>query len=133
MTIIESDVVIINADKAKVKDYILNADHLQSLLPEGKFTDWKSDGNSCSFRIQNAYTIGLELSSSPDDEDVVYRSASGSPFEFTLTAQLTPKNGSTEAKMICHADMNSFLEMIVKSPLRNLFNHMANKLAGIDL
>ena len=133
MTIIESDCVKINAETAKVKAYILNADNLQSLLPEGKFTDWKSDGKTCSFRIQNAYTIGLELMSGADDQEVVYRSSAGSPFAFTLTTNLASVNGITEAKMICRAEMNSFLEMIVKNPLRNLFNHMAGKLAALRL
>lgn len=133
MTIIESDKVSLTAERTKVKAFILNPHNLQILLPEGKFTEWKSDATTCSFRIQNAYTIGLELTSAPDDEHVVYRSSAGSPFAFTLTAQLTDVNGSTEAKMICHAEMNSFLEMIVKSPLRNLFNHMATKMASVPL
>lgn len=133
MTIIESDCVQINAETVKVKAYIINADNLKNLLPEGKFSDWKSDGKTCSFRIQNAYTIGLELMSGPDDKEVVYRSSEGSPFAFTLTANLTSVNGITEAKMICRAEMNSFLEIIVKNPLRNLFNHMAEKMASVNL
>lgn len=133
MTIIESDNVSLAAERLKVKAFIMNPHNLQVLLPEGKFSDWKSDATTCSFRIQNAYTIGLELASTPDDEHVVYRSTAGSPFAFTLTSQLTDANGSTEAKMICHAEMNSFLEMIVKSPLRNLFNHMAAKMKTVPL
>ena len=132
MTIIESDVVTLSADRSKVKAYIINPHHLQNLLPEGKFSDWKSDSSSCSFRIQNAYTIGLELASAPEDEHVVYRSSAGSPFSFTLTAQLAEVNGSTEAKLVCSAEMNSFLEMIVKTPLRNLFNHMVSKMTTVS-
>jgi hypothetical protein len=131
MTIIESDIVTISAVSVKVKDYIIDPNNLQHLLPEGKFSDWKSDASSCSFRIQNAYTIGLELASTSEDEQVVYRSSAGSPF--TLTAHLNDVNGFTEAKLVCHAEMNSFLEMIVKSPLRNLFNHMANKMNHVKL
>jgi hypothetical protein len=133
MTIIESDILTISAERSKVKAYILNPHHLQNLLPEGKFSDWKSDNSSCSFKIQNAYTIGLELASAPEDEHVVYRSSAGSPFSFTLTAQLAEINGRTEAKLVCSAEMNSFLEMIVKSPLRNLFNHMVNKMTTVTL
>ncbi|MFM7104929.1 MAG: hypothetical protein ACKOW8_05345 [Flavobacteriales bacterium] len=133
MTIIESDIVTISAVSVKVKDYIIDPNNLQHLLPEGKFSDWKSDASSCSFRIQNAYTIGLELASTSEDEQVVYRSSAGSPFAFTLTAHLNDVNGFTEAKLVCHAEMNSFLEMIVKSPLRNLFNHMANKMSHVKL
>jgi len=133
MTLIESDSATIHASPSQVKAYIINANNLKNLLPEGKFTDWTSDDQSCSFRIQNAYTIGLELVSENDAGEVVYKSSKGSPFAFTLTAQLTPINGATEAKLICHAEMNSFLELLVKNPLRNLFNHMAKRISELPL
>lgn len=128
MSKIESKKVVVPAEKEKVYDYLQNTDNIQNLLPEGKFSDWKSDGTTCSFKIQNAYTIGLRLKESIPHTNVIFESTEGSPFPFTLNVHLNNLEVSTESYLICDAQINPFLEMMVKGPLKNLFDYMADRL-----
>jgi len=127
MTRIESKKVKLQANAETISAFLSNTDNIQELLPEERISDWKSDGTVCSFKIQGAYTIGLERVSA-DKEHVRYQSTAGSPFPFSLTAHLTETDDSTEAWQVCEAELNPFLVMIVKEPLRNLFDYMTGKL-----
>jgi carbon monoxide dehydrogenase subunit G len=128
MTTIESKKVMVASPAANVHDFLINTDNIHQLLPEGKITEWKSDGKQCSFKIQGAYTIGLRLINSTPNTSVVYESTEGSPFSFNLNVHLTETAGSTESYLVCEANINPFLEMMVKGPLKNLFDYMADKL-----
>jgi carbon monoxide dehydrogenase subunit G len=128
MTTIESKKVVVAAPAANVHDFLINTDNIQQLLPEGKITEWKSDGKMCSFKIQGAYTIGLRLISSTPNTSVVYESTEGSPFTFNLNVHINETAASSDAHLVCEANINPFLEMMVKGPLKNLFDYMADKL-----
>lgn len=42
-------------------DFLQDMNNFQQLLPQDRISEWKSDGRSCSFKVQGAATIGLEL------------------------------------------------------------------------
>jgi hypothetical protein len=44
---------------------------------------------------------------------------------------LEEHNESCKAQLICNADINQFLKLIIEKPLYYLFNHMADKLVEI--
>lgn len=129
MTKIESKKVEVPADKAKITAFLSDMNNIEKLLPEGKYSHWKSDGSSCSFKVQNAYEIGLKFISA-DDSGIRYESTPGSPFPFHLNIQMQDKGNSTEGQLFCEAQINPFLEMLVKGPLKNLFDYMADKLTS---
>ncbi len=130
MTKIESKKTEANAPAQKVFEFLLDMNNIEKLLPEGKYSEWKSDGNSCSFKMQKAYYIGLQNLSSEPYTGVKYESTQGTPFPFTLDVSLVEENGSTTAQLLCEAQINPFLEMMVKGPLKNLFDYMADKLSS---
>ncbi|MFN8775518.1 MAG: SRPBCC family protein [Flavobacteriales bacterium] len=128
MTRIESKKVQVNGSPEAVRAYLTNTDNIVNLLPSERISDWKSTGTSCSFKVQGAYTIGLELIAGEETKEIRFRSTDGSPFPFTLTVHLPEKEAGTEVWQVCDAQLNPFLVMIVKEPLRNLFDYMADKL-----
>jgi carbon monoxide dehydrogenase subunit G len=128
MTHIESESTSVQAPIASVYEFLSNMDNIEKLLPEGKYSEWKSSGHSCSFKIQNAYTIGLEITGSNPHNEITYSATPGSPFPFTLKVQLSNSGSHTQGKLICDAQINPFLEMMVKGPLKNLFDYMAGRL-----
>jgi hypothetical protein len=130
MTKIESKKVTVPAEIPVVTEFLSNTDNLIHLLPQDRISDWKSDGKVCSFKIQGAYTIGIEYLDSDPGGIIRYKSTAGSPFPFTLNAHLSAAGNATEARQVCEAQLNPFLVMIVKEPLRNLFDYMADKLAS---
>lgn len=127
MATIESKKVIVNASSEKITSFLTNTDNIIKLLPESKISDWKSDGKTCSFKVQGAYNIGLSLVEAVGNK-IQFNSTEGSPFPFKLDVFLNEKEGSTEAYQICEAQINPFLEMMVKGPLKNLFDYMAEQL-----
>lgn len=128
MTHIESKKTIVTADKNQIYDFLLDMNNIEKLLPPGKYSDWKSDGTTCSFKVQNTYLIGLKYISGTPGEVVNYESTQGTPFPFTLQVNLKEVENGTEGYMLCSAQINPFLEMLVKGPLKNLFDYMTEQL-----
>jgi carbon monoxide dehydrogenase subunit G len=129
MTKIDSQKVNINASTEVVYAFLSDMNNIQQLLPEDKISDWKSDDKSCSFKVQGSYLISLHYQSGTPYSVINYSSGNGSPFKFVLSNYLSDVNGGTEGYLHCEASINPFLEMMVKSPLKNLFDYMAQKLA----
>lgn len=127
MATIESKKVLVEAGAQQIHDFLTNSDNILKLLPESKISDWKSDGKTCSFKVQGAYQIGLSLVES-STKNILFESTEGSPFPFGLNVHLNENNGQTEVFQVCDAKLNPFLEMIVKGPLKNLFDYMADQL-----
>jgi carbon monoxide dehydrogenase subunit G len=128
MTKIESKKVSVPASASDVYTFLTNTDNIEKLLPKDKISSWTSDGKSCSFKVQSAYQIGLELTENTPNTNVRYKSTPGTPFPFNLNVVLNETDGKTEAQLLCDAEINMFLEMMVKGPLKNLFDYMADKL-----
>ncbi|MDZ4823737.1 MAG: hypothetical protein SH856_09780 [Flavobacteriales bacterium] len=129
MSKIESNKALVNAAPEEVFLFLSNMNNIKKLLPENKISDWKSDEKSCSFKVQNAYTIPLVHVGGNPFSRVQIQSGEGAPFRFTLDVHLADKDGKTEGYLECNAQLNMFLEMMVKGPLKNLFDHMAGELA----
>ncbi|MFT3886257.1 MAG: hypothetical protein QM724_12775 [Flavobacteriales bacterium] len=131
MTRIESKHVEIARPAEAVYAFLQDMHHFQQLLPQDRISEWKSDGRSCSFKVQGAATIGLELNGGEPDKLVRMKSTDRSPFPFTLDVHLKGANGSTKAHQVFEADLNPFIKMMVEKPLKNLFDHIADKMVAI--
>lgn len=131
MTKIESKHVEIARPASDVYAFLQNMDHFQQLLPQERISDWKSDGTSCSFKVQGAATIGLKLDGGTPDSFVRMRSTDRSPFPFTLDVHLQDQGGRTQAYQVFEADLNPFIKMMVESPLKHLFDHIADRMVAI--
>ncbi len=115
MTHIESQSALVNASAENVYSFLCDMNNIEKLLPTGKYSDWKAEKDSCSFKIQNAYTIGLRIKESKPNEEITYESTAGSPFAFTLKVLLKESGSSTSGQLICDAQINPFLEMMVNA------------------
>ena len=131
-TIIESDKVIVNAQRKEVFEFIADFNNIIQLLPQDKISDWQSTNDDCSFKIQNAAVIPLVKSSVDEFSKINIVSGEKAPFPFTLVVHLNEKGEGTEAFLIFEGDINPFLKMMVVKPLTNLFNYMANKLKIVE-
>lgn len=127
----ESKHVQVNGSIDAVHAYLQNMENIQRLLPKDKISNWQCDADTCSFKIQNVYTLGLKRVSASLNETeatTVFESTDSSPFPFTLTATLKSNGATTEAFELCDASINPFMEMMVKGPLQSLFDYMAERL-----
>ena len=131
MTSIQSKTVRINRTTEEVYRFLQDMDNFRQLLPQDRISDWKSDGKSCSFKIQGAATIGLALDGGTPNTLVKMKSTDRAPFPFTLDVHIEEKDGATEAYQLFQGDINPFLKMLVEKPLKNLFDHIADKMVAL--
>ena len=128
MTNIESKEVDVQASQAEVFTFLSDLNNFKELLPTDRISDWQSDKDFCSFKVQGTYKIRLDLKELLPPGKIILQSGEGSPFKFHLHINLDENGASTKAHQVCEADLNAFLKMMVEKPLKNLFDHIADKL-----
>lgn len=128
-TKIESNHVEINQSAQFVFDFVNDFNNIKQLLPQDKISDWKSDFDSCSFKIQNAAIIALVKDNVVAPTTINIVSGEKAPFPFTLVIKFKKLDeNKTEAYLNFDGDINAFLKMMVVKPLTSLFNYMADEL-----
>ena len=124
-----SEKVEINTSSDKVLDFIQIPSNIEHLLPIDKITDFKSDDQSCSFKVQGGITISLVNNGRSGNEQLFLRSGEKSPFPFKLTIYAQLKNEKTLGYIEFNGEVNAFLKMMVEKPLSALINYMSKKLS----
>ena len=130
-TVIESDKVQVVKSSKEVFDYLCDFNNVINLLPQDKISDWRSDVDSCSFKIQNAAIIPLMKKEIHPTTKIDIVSGEKAPFPFTLQVHIKELESGCECYLKFDGEINAFLKMMVMKPLTNLFNYMANKLKEI--
>jgi carbon monoxide dehydrogenase subunit G len=131
MTKLESKKVEITKPAQDLYAFLQDMNNFQQLLPEGRISEWKSDGTSCSFKVQGAATIGLMLDGGTPPTLLKLKATERSPFPFTLDVFLNEDRGCTTIHQEFNADLNPFIKMMVEKPLQNLFDHIADRMKAI--
>ena len=124
--------VEVHAPIAEVHTYLQNMANIQRLLPLDKISNWSNTDDSCSFKIQNVYTIELKRIHAvlnENDAETTFETTDKSPFPFVLKAKLKSNGTTTTAHQDCDATINPFLERMVKGPFQQLFDYMSERLA----
>jgi len=131
-TKIESTHVEINKSVQFVFDFMKDFNNIKQLLPQDKISDWKSDFDQCSFKIQNAAIIPLVKESVEEPNIIHIISGEKTPFPFTLKVTFNELGtDKTEAFLNFDGEINAFLKMMVVKPLTNLFNYMSTELKTV--
>ena len=127
-TRIKSEERKINASPQDVFKYLADFNNIKDLLPQDKISDWSSDHDQCSFKVQNAAVIPLIKDSVEEPNKINIISGDKAPFPFTLVVLVKEDGEFSIAHMEFEGEINAFLKMMVVSPLTNLFNYMGQQL-----
>ena len=131
-TKIESNHIEINKSVQFVFDFMKDFNNIKELLPQDKISDWNSDFDQCSFKIQNAAVIPLVKDSVVEPNAIHIVNGEKTPFPFTLKITFNELEADkTEAFLNFDGEINAFLKMMVVKPLTNLFNFMAAELKTV--
>lgn len=131
-TKIESKHVEINKSVQFVFDFMKDFNNIKQLLPQDKISDWNSDFDQCSFKIQNAALIPLVKDSVVEPNTIHIVNGEKTPFPFTLKITFNELEADkTEAFLNFDGEINAFLKMMVVKPLTNLFNYMSAELKTV--
>ena len=122
-----SNKVTINAEKEAIKEFLLVPSNIWHLLPQDKVTDFQSNENGCSFKVQGGIIISL-VNNGTSENSLNLKSGEKTPFPFELTIQLQSEANGTQGFISFNGEVNMFLKMMVEKPLLALFNYMSEKL-----
>ncbi|MCB0794562.1 MAG: hypothetical protein KDB88_07470 [Flavobacteriales bacterium] len=131
MTRIESKEVRIERPATELGAFLHDMTNFRQLLPEGRISEWTASKDECSFKVQGAATIGLRIAEGSTDQHVKMVATDRSPFPFTLDVRLLEQNGTTSGKLEFNSDLNPMLRLMVEKPLKNLFDHIADRMAAL--
>ncbi len=132
MTSIESKEVTVPEENEKVFRYLTDLRNYQELLPEGKFSEWQGHEDSCQFKLTGVARVGLEIKETDPFDRILLNSSEETPLPFELVIRISDLgDGRCSAQLTGYAEMNPFLRQMVKTPLKNLFDHMADKLVTV--
>lgn len=125
---INSNRVIVHANREEILLFLTDARNLIHLLPEDKISDWKATDQDCSFKVQGGVIISLIHNGVTEGNQIHMKSGPGTPFPFDLTIHLQEIEAQTEGYIAFDGEVNMFLKMMVEKPLTALFNLMSEKL-----
>jgi len=131
MTNITSETVSLKTPIQEIFDFLSDLNNYNQLLPENNISDFQSTKENCSFKVQNAYNIGLDKVNEKSPNLVTLHSSENSPIKFELNIHISENSGETSTYLNCEADLNPMLKMMVERPLQNLFNYMASRLKEV--
>jgi len=128
MTEFKSHPALVSVSTEKLYDYLTNLERFRESLPE-QVTNYRTDGDSCSFTIQGMADISLTITEKIPYETVVFNNSLEKPFPFSLHFDIA--HTGTDACRVTVAfrgELNPMLAMIAKGPLQNFVNLVAEKL-----
>ncbi|MBK6962375.1 MAG: hypothetical protein IPH20_00195 [Bacteroidales bacterium] len=131
MATFKSEQVTIQRADSFVFGFLSDFNNFQKLMPP-QVTDWRSDGESCSFNIQNMATLGMRFKSKTPDNHIFIQADGKVPFQFDLQCFITKVDDqSCDARLELNADLNPMMMMLASKPLGNFINILAEKLKEI--
>jgi carbon monoxide dehydrogenase subunit G len=117
----------LNAPVEKVITFLSDLNNIEKLLPKDKISEWKSDEDQCSFKVQNTATISL-IKKEVSTNKIHLVSGEKSPFPFKLDVNVLASGALSSGQIEFDGEVNSFLKMMVERPLTSLFDYMSDKL-----
>ena len=125
---IESEKITLTRNIKVYINFLSDLNNYKVLFPKDKISDWKSDNDSCSLKVQNVYTLEM-IKESVSKNSINLISGESSPFKFSLKIDLhEDQNNICFAQIICNANVSPVLKMMIGKPLNELFNYMANQI-----
>jgi len=85
---ITSEKAYVTANLVDVYAFLSHAKNIALLLPHDKISDFQSDDNGCSFRVQGGILIPLVYTNRDSVTHIEMKSGEKAPFPYTLTIHL---------------------------------------------
>lgn len=127
MTTFSSDTYTINASPDQIDQFLSNLTHLEHLLPKDRIENVKLTEDRGSFKIKGLAEIDISVEEH-SSASVIYKNNLEKPFPFKLEVKMSGEGDSTDCSVHFHADINSFMGMMMKTPLTNFLNSLGKNL-----
>ena len=123
---LESKKTVINKSQKEFFDFLCNLKNFEQLMPEN--TDkFEVDGDSFIFSLKGMPEIRLVVKEK-NEFDKITLGAASSKLNFSLTAIINEVSStSCETQLLFVGDFNPMMAMMVKIPLQNFINTLAEQ------
>lgn len=133
MAKIESKIGKIKSKDQKIYTFLADFNNFRDIIPADKIQDWKSDGESCSFRIDGIGNAGLRFIEKTEFSVLKITSEGGSPVSFLMWIQLKEiEEDTTAVKITIDPKVNVMMMGMVKKPLKEFVDMLVDKMTEME-
>ncbi len=120
--------IVLNRSCREVFDFLSDFRNFDKLIPD-QVSNWKSDGDSCSFTIEGLADLSMRMTGKYPCSNIHIESEGSNPVNYNLDFYFR-KNGenSCEADIVFDVELNPFLRTVASKPLQNFVDLMGDKL-----
>ena len=134
MAKIESKITKSDINDEKLFTFVTDFKNFENLIPEDKISEWKSDGDSCSFTIEGIGSAGLRIIEKEPCKLVKISSEEGSPINFLMWIQLKKiADDDTRIKITLDPQINMMMMTMVKKHLQEFVDMLAERMSTLKL
>jgi carbon monoxide dehydrogenase subunit G len=134
MAKIESKVTKSEENSEKLYNFVTDFNNFEELIPADKVKNWEAEEESCSFTIDGIGSAGLRIIEKEPTKLVKISSEGSSPISFLMWIQLKEVDeNDTRIKITIDPQVNMMMMTMVKKPLKQFVNMLAERMAELKL
>ena len=128
---LESPKVNINKNAQQVFDFLTKVENFEQIMPESKEKFEKLSDEKFLFQLKGMPEIVLKQKDQTAPSKVILGAASDK-LPFTLTADINQISDSeSETQLVFDGEFNPMMAMMIKKPIQNFINALAENLKNI--
>ena len=119
-----SNKTVVNKSQEELFNFVTNLENFRELMPEN-ISKFEVDGESFTFSINGMPEIRLVIKDKQPNNKLTFAAAS-SKLDFTLDVLINSLTKTTsEVELLFNGNFNPMMAMMVKKPLQNFINELA--------
>jgi len=134
MTKIESKITKTEVSSEKLFSFVSDFNNFESIIPADRVKNWEADEESCSFTIEGIGSAALRIIEKEPNNMVKITSEGQTPISFMMWVQLKElAENDTRIKITIDPQINMMMMSMVKKPLKQFVDMLAERMSEMDL
>jgi len=126
---IESKIGKLNRGSEEVYQFLSDFNNFTAIIPTDKVQNWQASTDKCSFSVENAGEIGLEIIEREPFNLVKIKADDKVPYKFFFWIQLKEiEQKDTRIKLTIKAKLNPIVKSAAKGPLQTFVDTLVDQL-----
>jgi carbon monoxide dehydrogenase subunit G len=124
---------IAKANQETVFNYLTDFRNFTDLMPSDKIDDIEVTEDTVKFSLPGLGLVGLKLAGKEPYSKLIIDAIKGTAADFTFRIYISPSDqDASEIFLELDANLNMFIEMMAKNPLKQFLDLMIEKVEIID-
>ena len=113
----------------EVYNFLTDIRNIEHVIPSGTASNWESDRESCSFRVNPLGDVDIRLTEKVLNKKVVFSGNALQVNNFSLIINISGiENQPAEVRVLLSAEMNPVLKMVAAGPVRQFLDTLINEM-----